>query len=104
MIIEFWTQNLNPITCYQAPREVKKKERVDNNESSLNEKINKGTKKKPWNTRAVIVEDKYGKKIEFDTVILAAKFINVGTQKLYAILNNRLKNNTQYKIYKSQIV
>lgn len=102
MIIEFWKEGLNPITCYKTSREINRSpERMDLDTSSLNEKIRKANRAKKSHTRAVTIEYSFGQKIEFDTVVQAALFMKVTKEKLYAILNNHLKNNTPYKIYKS---
>lgn len=101
MIIEFWTQQLNPITCYQATKDFKKKEKVEVKAPTLNEKIQKERRTKATNKQAVTIEDDFGQKIEFDTVIEAADFLQLKKIQLYNILNNRMKNKTKYKIYKS---
>lgn len=102
MIIEFWKENLNPITCYKTSREINRSpERMDLGTPSLNPNPKKKSQSKLSNTRAVTIVDSLGNKSEFDTVIQAAFFVNVTKEKMYAILNNRLKNNTAFKIYKS---
>ena len=41
MIIEFWKEGLNPITCYKTSREINRSpERMDLDTPSLNKRIN----------------------------------------------------------------
>lgn len=91
MIIEFWKTGENPITCYDSRK----------NQEELPPKI---PKKKQRDVRQpVTVESSNGKKEEFKSVVEAADAVGMNHNTLYAVLNGRAKNTTQYKIYKSQI-
>lgn len=94
MIIEFWKTNENAITCYKSrpnlSRETVKREkpkRKTNNHKKI----------------AVTVESPNGKKEEFPSVIEAANAAGMNCNTLYAFLNGRAKNTTEYKIYKSTL-
>lgn len=105
MIIEFWTLEINPITCYRASKENNKTfERMDLDTQSLN-KISNENKSicRADHPKAVgvIVEDLFGQKIPFGTAIEAAEYLKIKPGSLYNILRGARKNNTNFKIYKS---
>jgi hypothetical protein len=91
MIIEFWKTNENPITCYYSRK-------------NLEESPPKIPKKRQREVRQpVMVESPNGEKEEHKSVVDAAVAIGMNCNTLYAVLNGRAKNHTEYKIYKSQI-
>lgn len=97
MIIEFWKTGENPITCYNS-RPVDTTVRI----------MPKKAKAKPENRGKTIrvpitVIDKAGKQNEFDSVVLASEHVGMNLNTLYAFLNGRAKNPTEYTIYKSVI-
>ena len=113
MIIEFWTQGLNPITCYKTSREINRSpERMDHDTPSLNKRINqaRGNEETKLNRASkgehpravkITVEDVYGQKIEFGSAVEAASYLKIKTGALYNILRGGQKNPTKFKIYKS---
>lgn len=94
MIIEFWKTKENPITCYQSR---KNKEEVIGKIPITPKKPQKG------NEKPVMVESPNGKKQEYKSVLEAATAVGMKSDALYAMLNGRKKNLTEYKIYKSGI-
>lgn len=92
MIIEFWKTNENSVTCYKSrPNQC--------NEPVKREKPKRKTssdKKIP-----ITVESPDGVKEEFPSVAAASDAIKMNVNTMYAFLNGRAKNPTEYKIYKS---
>ena len=113
MIIEFWKEGLNPITCYKTSREINRSpERMDLDTPSLNKRINqaRGNEETKLNRASkgehpravkITVEDVYGQKIEFGSAVEAASYLKIKTGALYNILRGGQKNPTKFKIYKS---
>lgn len=91
MIIEFWKTGENPITCYDSRK----------NQEESPAKIPK--KKQREVRQAVMVESPNGDKDEYKSVVEAAVAVGMNCNTLYALLNGRVRNHTEYKIYKSQI-
>lgn len=91
MIIEFWKTGENPITCYYSRKH-------------REESPPKIPKKKLREVRQpVIVESPNGEKEEYKSVVEAAEAVGMNCNTLYAVLNGRAKNPTEYKIYKSTL-
>lgn len=116
MIIEFWKEGLNPITCYKTSREINRSpERMNLDTPSLNKKIGKAIQAKANNTDVrvrpskgehpnavkIIVEDMYEQKIPFLSGVEAAAYLKIKPGTLYNILRGGQKNPTKFKIYKS---
>jgi hypothetical protein len=116
MIIEFWTQNLNPITCYKSNREINRMpERMDLDQYKEKTTVKKrrdpasyptGIYNGPLkgahpNARGVTIEDVYGQKIPFSSAVEAAEYLKIKPGALYNILGGTQKNKTTFKIYKS---
>ena len=113
MIIEFWKEGLNPITCYKTSREINRSlERMDLDTPSLNKRINqaRGNEETKLNRASkgehpravkITVEDVYGQKIEFGSAVEAASYLKIKPGALYNILRGGQKNPTKFKIYKS---
>ena len=94
MIIEFWKTKENPITCYQSR---KNKDEVIGKIPTTSKKHQNG------NQQPVMVESPNGEKQEYKSVLEAASAVGMKSDALYAMLNGRKKNRTEYKIYKSGI-
>ena len=94
-IIEFWKTGENPITCYVS------KPMKDIVEIPFHKQPS--FKKKLHNLQPVIIEDDKGEKVEIESVVATAPILKISKAKLYDILNGRGKNDTGYKVYKSQI-
>jgi hypothetical protein len=90
MIIEFWKTGENPITCYDSRKVT---------ECSPRKPTKKNYKK---NTQSVMVESPNGEQEEYKSVVLAALAVGMNCNTLYAMLNGRAKNQTEFKIYKSK--
>jgi hypothetical protein len=91
MIIEFWKTGENPITCYNSKK----------GNGSVLPRIPK--QKRRNNNQPVIVTAKNGEDTEYKSVVEAARAIGVKRNTLYAVLNGRAKNTTEYEVFKSQI-
>lgn len=94
MTVEFWKTNENPITCYKSkpnqcgePLKREKPKRKTNSD-----------KKVP-----ITVEFLNGEKEEYPSVAAASDAVKMNVNTLYAFLNGRAKNPTEYKIYKSTL-
>lgn len=94
MIIEFWKTKENPITCYSSrPNE-------------CGEPVKRGNPKRKTNDHKkvpITVESANGEKEEYPSVVEAAAAAGINHNTLYAVLNGRAKNTTEYKIYKSTL-
>lgn len=115
MIIDFWTEGLNPITCYKTREINRLPKRMDLDTPSLNKRINQTNQaigngeaklnraSKGEHPRAVkiTVEDVYGQKIEFGSAVEAASYLKIKPGLLYNILRGSSRNKTNFKIYKS---
>lgn len=95
-IIEFWKTGENPITCYNS------KPNIDTTVALpvVKERL---TLKTSNRRQPVTIEDIEGKKVEIESVILAAPVLKISRAKLYNLLNERGKNDTGFKVYKSKI-
>lgn len=91
MIIEFWKTNENSITCYKS-------------RPNKEEAILKIPKKRQKNLKQPItIESPTGVKEDFPSVAAASDAIKMNVNTMYAFLNGRAKNPTEYKIYKSTL-
>ncbi|MEZ0182627.1 hypothetical protein AB9T89_10305 [Flavobacterium oncorhynchi] len=101
-IIEFWKTGENPITCYNSrpcisiEKEMPKKQKKEK-EIRPDNFMPQGRK------QAVIVLDKKGNKTEYESVVRTSEALNINSSSLYAILNGRLENKTEYQIFKSTL-
>lgn len=101
-IIEFWKTGENPITCYNSrpcisiEKEMPKRQKVQK-EIRQENYMPQGRK------QAVVVLDKNGNKSEYESVVKTSEALNINSSTLYAVLNGRLENKTEYKIFKSSL-
>lgn len=93
MIIEFWKTKENPITCYHSRK----------NKEMIGKVPTTSKKHQNGNQQPVMVEFPNGEKQEYKSVLEAATAVEMKSDALYAMLNGRKKNLTEYKIYKSII-
>ena len=93
MIIEFWKTGENPITCYNS----RKTTAVDKN------RIRKRQTLKHHNLRAVTFITSSGEQQNYESVVQASEKTGLTRNQIYDIINGRLKNKTEYQIFKSQI-
>ena len=93
MIIEFWKTNENSVTCYKS-----RPNQCDN-------PVKRGKPKRKTNQQKVpiTVESPNGDTEEYPSVVEAASATGINHNTLYAFLNGRAKNPTEYKIYKSTL-
>ena len=93
MAIEFWKTKENPITCYKS------------RPNQCGNPVKRGKPKRNTNQQKVpiTVESPDGEKEEFPSVVEAASATGINHNTLYAVLNGRAKNPTEYKIYKSTL-
>jgi hypothetical protein len=85
-VIEFWKTGENPITCYDSFKTTE----ID----AVPKKQNRRR------LQPVLVVDPHEKEYPFESVVLAAIFLEISLSKLYSILNGNSKNFTTYKISK----
>lgn len=95
MIIEFWLKGDHPILCYGTNKKGDEPKRIP---VKRNQKAKPKSLKKP-----VMVVDANGTEEEYESVVKAADAVGMNPNTLYAFLNGRAKNTTEYKIFKSQI-
>ena len=106
MPYDFWNYNIHPITGHKTPtnQNCESKKQYKEEEYFI-KPIKKqavkteSPKSRIIRTRIMIVEGN-GKEHLFESALAASAFIGVSNATISRIINKKIKNNTQYQIFK----